>query len=85
MICSVTEGDDKPLKYPHMSGSANGLLRRKTDLLPQLRVDLGRIVGNALKVNSRLQMFAVSACSGEGLAAWCGWLRDELARTRAVA
>ncbi|WP_428420367.1 hydrogenase nickel incorporation protein HypB [Methylibium sp.] len=79
VIFSVTEGEDKPLKYPHMFKAADVLLLSKTDLLPHLRVDLRRMVDNALRINPRLKIFPVSAYSGEGLDAWYGWLRDELA------
>ncbi len=79
VIFSVTEGEDKPLKYPHMFSSADVLLLSKTDLLPHLRVDLQRMADNALAINPRLQIFPVSAYTGEGLDAWYGWLRNELA------
>lgn len=75
VIFSVTEGEDKPLKYPHMFSTADVLLLSKTDLLPHLRVNLALMTDNALKVNPRLKIFPVSAYSGEGLEAWYGWLR----------
>jgi hydrogenase nickel incorporation protein HypB len=78
VIFSVTEGEDKPLKYPHMFSSADVLLLSKIDLLPHLRVDLKAMTANALKVNPRLKIFPVSAYSGAGLDAWYGWLRGEL-------
>lgn len=78
VIFSVTEGEDKPLKYPHMFKAADVLLLSKTDLLPHLRVDLQRMIDNALLVNPGLKIFPVSAYSGEGLDAWYGWLRSEL-------
>jgi hydrogenase nickel incorporation protein HypB len=78
VIFSVTEGEDKPLKYPHMFSSADVLLLSKTDLLPHLRVDLKLMRENALAVNPRLKIFPVSAYTGEGLDAWYGWLRGEL-------
>jgi len=76
VIFSVTEGEDKPLKYPHMFRAANVLLLSKTDLLPHLRVDLQRMIDSALTVNPGLTIFPVSAYTGEGLSAWYGWLRD---------
>ena len=79
VIFSVTEGEDKPLKYPHMFSRADVLLLSKTDLLPHLRVDLQKMTDNALAVNPRLKIFPVSAYTGEGLDAWYGWLRNELA------
>ena len=79
VIFSVTEGEDKPLKYPHMFSTADVLLLSKIDLLPHLRVDLQLMLDNALAVNPRLKIFPVSAYTGEGLDAWYGWLRGELA------
>ena len=79
VIFSVTEGEDKPLKYPLMFSSADVLLLSKTDLLPHLRVDLQRRIDNALHVNPRLKIFPVSTYNGDGLDDWYGWLRRELA------
>ena len=79
VIFSVTEGEDKPLKYPHMFSAADVLLLSKVDLLPHLRVNLQLMVDNALAVNPRLKIFPVSAYSGEGLAAWYDWVRTGLA------
>ena len=84
VIFSVTEGEDKPLKYPHMFSTADVLLLSKTDLLPHLRVDLKRMTDNALAVNPRLKIIPVSAYTGEGLDAWYGWLRSELAALAAT-
>ena len=84
VIFSVTEGEDKPLKYPHMFSAADVLLLSKIDLLPHLRVNLQLMLDNALTVNPGLLIFPVSAYTGEGLDAWYGWLRHELA-TLAVA
>ena len=83
VIFSVTEGEDKPLKYPHMFSRADVLLLSKVDLLPHLRVDLQLMIDNALRVNPALQIFPVSAYSGEGLDAWYSWLRNALAELRA--
>ena len=79
VIFSVTEGEDKPLKYPHMFGAAEVLLLSKTDLLPHIRFDVERAVANALSVNPRLRIFRLSAYSGEGLPQWYDWLKNELA------
>ena len=81
VIFSVTEGEDKPLKYPHMFGAADVLLLSKVDLLPHLRVNLQLMMDNALKINPRLKIFPVSSYSGEGLQAWYGWIRESLAVT----
>ena len=78
VIFSVTEGEDKPLKYPHMFGASEVLLLSKIDLLPHIRFDVEHAVGNALSVNPRLRIFRVSAYTGEGLAQWYAWLRSEL-------
>ena len=84
VIFSVTEGEDKPLKYPHMFSSADVLLLSKTDLLPHLRVDLQRMMDNALAVNPRLRIIPVSAYTGEGLDTWYSWLRGQLATLAAA-
>ena len=85
VIFAVTEGEDKPLKYPHMFSRADVLLLSKIDLLPHLRVDLQLMIANALAVNPRLRIFPLSAYTGEGLADWYGWLRCELATLTAAA
>jgi hydrogenase nickel incorporation protein HypB len=79
VIFSVTEGEDKPLKYPHMFSVADVLLLSKIDLLPHLRVDLPLMMENARRINPRLTIFPVSAYTGEGMSAWYEWLRTELA------
>ncbi|MDH5538015.1 MAG: hydrogenase nickel incorporation protein HypB [Rhizobacter sp.] len=84
VIFSVTEGEDKPLKYPHMFSTADVLLLSKVDLLPHLRVDMQLMIDNALKINPALKIFPVSAYTGEGLDAWYGWLRDALASVSAA-
>ena len=79
VIFSVTEGEDKPLKYPHMFRAATLVLLNKIDLLPHLRFDTKHAVENALAVNPRLKVLEVSAYSGDGLPAWYDWLKAELA------
>ena len=76
VIFSVTEGEDKPLKYPHMFRAADVLVLSKIDLLPYLHVKLAQMIDNALKINPKLLVFAVSAERGEGLDSWYGWLRS---------
>jgi hydrogenase nickel incorporation protein HypB len=85
VIFSVTEGEDKPLKYPHMFSAATLVLLSKTDLLPHLRFDSRRAIDNALTVNPRLKVLEVSAYSGEGLSQWYDWLKAELALYVAIA
>jgi hydrogenase nickel incorporation protein HypB len=81
VIFSVTEGEDKPLKYPHMFAAADVLVLSKVDLLPYLRVDVDLMIDNALTVKPGLRIFMVSAYSGEGLDAWYAWLRGTLPAT----
>ena len=84
VIFSVTEGEDKPLKYPHMFSTADVLLLSKIDLLPHLRVNLQLMMDNALAVNPRLRIFPVSAYTGDGLDDWYEWLDGELATMSAL-
>jgi hydrogenase nickel incorporation protein HypB len=74
VITSVTEGDDKPLKYPHMFQMGEICLINKIDLLPYLHSDINVLRENLRKVNPRQQIFEVSASSGAGLDDWCAWL-----------
>jgi len=76
LVASVTEGDDKPLKYPHMFRAARLVLLNKVDLLPHVRFDPARFLASVREVNPRVPVLHVSAEHGEGLAAWYGWLRD---------
>jgi hydrogenase nickel incorporation protein HypB len=75
VILSVTEGDDKPLKYPHMFRTADLLLINKSDLLPHVRFDVTRCVDAARQVNPAVQALTLSAETGDGMEAWYGWLR----------
>lgn len=77
VILSVTEGEDKPLKYPHMFRASRVMLLNKIDLLPHLRFDVARCVGYARLVNPEIRIFQVSAESGEGMADWYGWLHAQ--------
>ena len=69
-IISVTEGEDKPLKYPYMFESANICIINKTDLLPYLDVNIENIKNNALQVNHHLEIIELSVKSGEGFDKW---------------
>lgn len=82
-ILSVTEGEDKPLKYPDMFASADLVLVNKVDLLPYLTFDVDLAIANARRVNPRVRVLKVSATSGEGFPAWLDWLRG--ARAMAIA
>ena len=75
VILSVTEGDDKPLKYPDMFAAAELMLLNKTDLLPYVDFDPERALDCARRVNPDLDALQVSARSGEGMAAWLEWVR----------
>jgi hydrogenase nickel incorporation protein HypB len=77
VIMSVTEGADKPLKYPQMFRSGTLLLLNKVDLLPHVDFDLARCTGLAMQVNPGLEVLAVSATRGDGLDAWYSWLRAQ--------
>ena len=78
VIFSVTEGEEKPLKYPHMFGVADVMLLSKIDLMPHLRFNLDLAISNAKSINPKLKIFPVSSYTGEGLEAWYAWLQDEL-------
>lgn len=80
VILSVTEGEDKPIKYPHMFRAARVMILNKIDLLPYVDFDLERCIGYARRVNPGMRVFQVSATKGDGLAQWYDWLRAE-ART----
>ena len=74
-LLSVTEGEDKPLKYPVMFRAADCVLITKIDLLPYLNVDVERIENHIRQVNPRCSVILVSASSGAGLDRWHAWLR----------
>jgi len=78
MILSVTEGDDKPLKYPLMFHESTVLLINKIDLLPYVDCSLDKIKEDSLKINPDLTIFEVSCKTGEGLDGWFGWLRERV-------
>lgn len=78
-ILSVTEGEDKPIKYPHMFRASSILLLNKIDLLPYVSFDLERCLDYARQVNPDIQIFQLSATSGEGLDSWYGWLLEQVA------
>ncbi len=74
VILSVTEGEDKPLKYPDMFAAAGLMLLSKVDLLPHLRFDAEQCIAYARRIRPDLQVLRVSAQTGEGLEAWIGWI-----------
>jgi hydrogenase nickel incorporation protein HypB len=77
VLLSVTEGDDKPLKYPGMVRNASVLVINKVDLIPYVDSNVAALRANALQVNPRLRVFEMSCRSGEGVAEWCDWLRQQ--------
>ncbi len=79
VILSVAEGDDKPLKYPHMFRAADLMILNKIDLLPHVDFDVSRAIANAAQVNPAITALQLSARTGEGLAGWYAWLRREAA------
>lgn len=79
MILSVTEGEDKPVKYPLMFHESSVLLINKVDLLPHLDIKLDDIKRESLKINPDITIFDISSKTGDGLEGWFGWLRDRVA------
>ena len=75
VLFTVTEGEDKPLKYPKMFENAARVVMTKTDLLPYVPFDIDRAVANALTVNPKLEFTRVSALTGDGLDEWFAFLR----------
>jgi hydrogenase nickel incorporation protein HypB len=82
-LLSLTEGEDKPLKYPIMFQEADCLLITKVDLAPYLEVSLDQIAANVRQMNPDVAIFAVSAKTGAGLEDWFGWVRDRVQPTPA--
>ncbi len=85
MVCSVTEGEDKPMKYPLMFRSCELVLINKIDLLAHLDFDLDRFLHYLDQVNPGVDRLLVSARTGEGVAAWRAWLQGVAQRTREAA
>ncbi len=82
MVYSLTEGEEKPLKYPVMFRSADLVLLNKVDLLPHLDVDVALFRANLAKVNPGATVIETSAKTGEGIDRWCDWLRNLRAAAR---
>lgn len=77
-ILSVTEGEDKPIKYPDMFRAADVMIINKIDLLPYLKFDVDACIAYAKRVNPKIRILKTSATTGEGLDAWIRWLKVEL-------
>lgn len=75
MVYSVTEGDDKPLKYPVMFRAVDVVLLNKIDLVPHLDVDVDSYIEHVREVNPKATILPISARTGDGMSAWFGWLR----------
>lgn len=85
VVISVTEGDDKPLKYPGMFRNASVLIINKIDLIPYTRCDLPALRKNALQINPSLTLFETSCTTGAGITEWCNWLRANVKTDSTVA
>ena len=76
-ILSVTEGEDKPIKYPDMFAAAKLMVLTKTDLLPHLDFDVARCIDYARRVNPGIEVLLLSAKSGVGMDAWLDWILED--------
>jgi len=81
VIISITEGEDKPIKYPDMFLSSDICLINKIDLLPHLNFDVEELKAYAIKVNHHLEFFEVSATTGQGMEKWYDWLKSQVIQT----
>ena len=78
VIISVTEGEDKPIKYPNMFASSHLCIINKTDLLPYVDFDIEKTKQYALQVNHHLEFIELSVKTGEGIKEWYDWLRNSM-------
>lgn len=83
-ILSVTEGEDKPIKYPDMFHAADAMILNKVDLLPHLNFDVDKCIEYARRVNPDIEVLQVSATSGEGLDSWFAWIETARERVKAA-
>ena len=83
VIVSLTEGDDKPLKYPGAFTTAGALVINKIDLAPYLPASVEALRANALTINPNLSVFEVSCTSGAGLESWIAWVRAQIGEKQA--
>ncbi len=84
LLISVTEGDDKPLKYPPMVRASSALVISKTDLLPYIDSNPQVIESNARRIRPDMEVFKVSCKTGEGIDRWIDWLRSQLEMKRQI-
>jgi len=78
VVTSITEGDDKPLKYPSVFRNSSILIINKTDLLPHVNSSLAKLKKNALSVNPSLKIFETSCVTDDGIDKWCKWLKTQI-------
>ena len=78
VVISVTEGDDKPLKYPKMFMNSKVLVINKTDLLPYVNCNIDVLRSNALKINPELKVFETSCTTGSGIDKWSSFLESSI-------
>lgn len=83
-ILSVTEGEDKPIKYPDMFHAADIMILNKVDLLPHLDFDVGKCIEFARRVNPRIEVIQVSATKGDGMDEWLAWIEKGVQKSRAA-
>jgi hydrogenase nickel incorporation protein HypB len=83
VILSVPEGHDKPLKYPLAFTMCDALVINKIDVLPHFDFDMPQALEYARRRNPNLQVFPLSAKTGEGLKAWAEWLKQQVAAWKA--
>jgi len=84
MVAAITEGEDKPLKYPLMYRTCELVLINKVDLLPHLEVDLEEVLANIDAVHPGVETMIVSARTGEGVGEWRRWLAERVAHRAAA-
>ncbi|MHC4638675.1 MAG: hydrogenase nickel incorporation protein HypB [Planctomycetota bacterium] len=82
VVLSVPEGDDKPAKYPAIFAKSKVMLINKIDLLTMVDFDIDKVVDEAKKLNPGIEIFQVSAKTGEGFGDWCNWLIDSVIALR---
>jgi hydrogenase nickel incorporation protein HypB len=83
VVLSVTEGEDKPLKYPLMFRICDAGILSKTDLLPYLDFDIELAAANIRQINPAMPLFRLSTKTGEGMAPWIEWIKDKVREKRA--
>ncbi|MDJ0734519.1 MAG: hydrogenase nickel incorporation protein HypB [Nostocaceae cyanobacterium] len=79
VILSITEGEDKPIKYPHMFRASEVMILTKIDLLPYVNFNVERCIEYAQQVNPQIKIFQVSSQTGDGLNDWYQWLENKMA------